>query len=295
MAEGPEPQQHPEAKKASSEAFLIDGNDQLTLPEQWIICWRCGKQVMLSQRPCPHCGAYHDLASLEREIGSRIESTATPLLRLVCIFAVMLGISLVYGLAHRFGFNQINYNEPEAFRHWFHWMVSVELLDTALVLGAILWIGRPKSLLLRTRKIRVSVWLAALPLLLLLLALNHGYHRLLGDFLLLPRQEHRFGGRQEYFAWALLTMCIQPAIVEEFFFRYLAFGILTKTSSLHAAVLISSVMFGIAHVFAPLSIPLLMVIGLALGYVRVLSGSLLLPILIHFGHNLAITLYEFWR
>ncbi|HEV3257192.1 MAG TPA: CPBP family intramembrane glutamic endopeptidase [Gemmataceae bacterium] len=49
-------------------------------------------------------------------------------------------------------------------------------------------------------------------------------------------------------------------------------------------------MFGMAHVGVPLSIPLLMVVGLFLGYVRTASRSLLLPMLMHFGHNAAILL-----
>jgi CAAX protease family protein len=80
--------------------------------------------------------------------------------------------------------------------------------------------------------------------------------------------------------------------VEEWFFRYLALGSLRPFVGVHGAVLISAVMFGTAHIFNPLGIPMLMVVGVVLGYARVASGGMLLPILMHFGHNAAILLIE---
>ena len=59
-----------------------------------------------------------------------------------------------------------------------------------------------------------------------------------------------------------------------------------------AAVFVSSVMFGVAHVGSPLSVPVLVLLGFMLGYLRVFSGGLLLPMLVHFAHNAAILLAE---
>ena len=78
------------------------------------------------------------------------------------------------------------------------------------------------------------------------------------------------------------------AIVEELFFRYLALGTLRRVLGMHGAVWVSAVMFGMAHIFVLPSIPLLTLVGVVLGYMRVWSGGMTLPISLHFLHNLAI-------
>src|SRR5205814_1772114 len=93
--------------------------------------------------------------------------------------------------------------------------------------------------------------------------------------------------------WAIATICIQPAIVEELFFRYIALGTLTRVMGIAGALCVSSVMFGMAHSSVLLSIPILTVVGAGLGLVRVLSGSILLPMLLHGLHNAVVLYLEF--
>jgi membrane protease YdiL (CAAX protease family) len=88
----------------------------------------------------------------------------------------------------------------------------------------------------------------------------------------------------------LFAYCLEPAVVEELFFRYLALDTLRGVMNVHAAVVISSVMFGLAHIGVPLSIPMLALVGVALGYARVASGRLALPMVLHFLHNFVIVL-----
>ena len=90
--------------------------------------------------------------------------------------------------------------------------------------------------------------------------------------------------------WAMLNR--QPAVIEELFFRYLALGALRSHVGLHLAVFLSSLMFAAAHLGQFPFIPALLVIGIGLGYVRHFSGGLLLPMLIHFGHNLVVLLAQ---
>lgn len=54
-------------------------------------------------------------------------------------------------------------------------------------------------------------------------------------------------------------------------------------------------MFALAHLYNPLGLPILFLIGIILGYARVYSGGLLLPMLMHFGHNFAIIYLESMR
>src|SRR5258708_36568856 len=88
----------------------------------------------------------------------------------------------------------------------------------------------------------------------------------------------------------LVSYCLEPALIEELFFRYLALDTLRGVMNVHAAVAVSSVMFGLAHIGVPLSIPMLALVGVALGYARVASGRLALPVLLHFLHNFVIVL-----
>ena len=88
--------------------------------------------------------------------------------------------------------------------------------------------------------------------------------------------------------WAILLVCVQPAVVEELFFRYLLFGHLRRHLGLHATAWLSGVVFGMAHVGNVAGWPVLIVLGAGLGYARAYSGSLLLPVGLHFFHNLAV-------
>src|SRR5262249_7633765 len=117
---------------------------------------------------------------------------------------------------------------------------------------------------------------------------NLAYHFVLRTILREPLIADEMVAQLGMSPWVLLAYCIQPAIVEELFFRGLALGSLRNVTGVHSAVFISSVMFGMAHIGVPISIPYLVVVGIALGYVRVASGSLLLPMLLHFGHNFAV-------
>ncbi len=59
-------------------------------------------------------------------------------------------------------------------------------------------------------------------------------------------------------------------------------------TGVHSVVWITSVMFALSHIGIPLSMPALFVLGLGLGYARMLSGGIVLPITMHFMHNFVI-------
>ena len=89
-----------------------------------------------------------------------------------------------------------------------------------------------------------------------------------------------------------LAVCVQPAVIEELFFRYSCLGHLRKVMNVHGAIWVSAVMFGLAHLHNPIGMPVLIVIGAGFGYMRVASGSLALPIILHGLHNAAVLLME---
>jgi uncharacterized protein len=91
----------------------------------------------------------------------------------------------------------------------------------------------------------------------------------------------------------LLMIGIIPAIGEEFLFR----GVLQKlfhqwTKNIHVSVILAAFLFSAIHMQFYGFIPRFMM-GVMLGYVFVWSGSLWVPILIHFTNNSAAVIVSF--
>lgn len=111
----------------------------------------------------------------------------------------------------------------------------------------------------------------------------HGATNLLGIeeySYLQPLQEQGLG-----LGAAVLTVAAQPAIIEELAFRGVIMASLTRIMSPAQAVAVSALLFMVLHL-SPLSFPHLLLLGLVLGSMRVLSGSIYPCMLLHFVHNL---------
>jgi len=95
------------------------------------------------------------------------------------------------------------------------------------------------------------------------------------------------------FGWTavILSVCVQPAIVEELAFRGVIWSTLQRSLNVREAILVSALMFMVIHLAVP-SFPHLFLIGLALGYLRARSGSIYPCMLAHFMHNLLVVLSE---
>lgn len=170
-----------------------------------------------------------------------------------------------------------------------HALVICELLDTAIVLILALRIGFVHRIPYCSDR-RLGVWILSLPVLSVLLVLNFVYHAWVRDYLKLDWLQ--MPDEEGLTRFTLLTHCLQPAIVEEVFFRYIVFGVLRQHCGIHATILVSSAMFTICHVHALLSMPYLFFVGVVLGYARYFSRTLILPIGMHFVHNLIVTIWE---
>jgi membrane protease YdiL (CAAX protease family) len=131
-------------------------------------------------------------------------------------------------------------------------------------------------------------WLSAIPALGAMLSINYGYHWLLRQYIDSPLWTEEL---TEQFGWlSLIVICIQPAIVEEAYCRWFALDALQGVTGRNAAIWISATMFGLFHVAVLPSIPYLILFGVVLACLRLASGSLLLPIVVHLLHNLFILL-----
>ena len=93
------------------------------------------------------------------------------------------------------------------------------------------------------------------------------------------------------FGWAILLICVQPAIFEELAFRGVVQGSLQAVIGPWQAVFASAVMFAILHLSIP-SIPHLVIMGFVLAWLRLRSGSLYPGMIVHFLHNLFALLDE---
>jgi len=202
---------------------------------------------------------------------------------LLGFFGALLLVSLIQGLTLH-GLAKSNNLTWEIIEQ-ITWVVAA--VDTLLVVVALLLLPRPSPLPRIAGEGQALAWVGAVPVLAILLGLNFAYHWLLQRAIGI---DPNVGGKLPFSVSLFLLICVLPAIMEELFFRYLALGTLRRYMGLHSAVLVSSVMFGMAHVGQPFSIPVLTVVGIGLGYMRVASRGLALPMLMHFAHNLVVLL-----
>jgi membrane protease YdiL (CAAX protease family) len=199
-----------------------------------------------------------------------------PLQGALVFFAVLMIVSLAYGaslLSKQGGLTEEDI---------LHGTATIEVLDTIIVLIALAVVSR-KALPRRSIETRSVAWGVALPVFGLLIGLNLLYTALLRQ--LLDGGDDPAGIRLT--TLTLILICVQPALIEELFFRYVAFGAFYRAAGLHATVWITGMMFAVSHIYNPLGVPYLFLVGVVLGYLRV-WGGLALPMVVHFFHNLAV-------
>jgi membrane protease YdiL (CAAX protease family) len=89
------------------------------------------------------------------------------------------------------------------------------------------------------------------------------------------------------------VIALIPAIGEELLFRGVIQGSIFKNTNIHVAVLLTSIIFSAFHLQFYGFLPR-MVLGILLGYSLAWSGSLWLPVLIHFINNGAAVVFAWF-
>jgi sodium transport system permease protein len=93
----------------------------------------------------------------------------------------------------------------------------------------------------------------------------------------------------------LIAMALTPAICEELAFRGFILSGLRHMGHKWRAIIVSSVIFGFTHLMFQQSIGTTL-IGIVVGYLAVQTGSILPPIIFHFGHNaMTLTIAHFYE
>jgi len=211
--------------------------------------------------------------------------------KVMVFFGLFLLTSLVFGALTSFGLHDKTPTLATA-RRQLHLILGVEILDAALVGAALVIVGRPARWPPLTNVPQAFLWVAAVAGVFALVAVNGAYHEALRRYLSMEPARDVIVAATGITPLVVIAYCVQPAIVEELFFRYLVLDTLRGVMTVHQAVFISSLMFGMAHIGVPLSVPMLILVGVPLAYARVTSGSLALPMLIHFLHNGIILVLE---
>ncbi len=257
-------------------------------PVTEIHCWRCDLSAPATMAKCPHCGAR--LATIApREVA---ETTGLQALvkALIFSFVFLLVTGIVHGVVVGVMIDDAKVIDDSLRHKLLIELLILEALDSLVIAVVVAKYGASIGSIAPSTGRRVLAWVLSLPLLAGLLAVNTFYHWVLRSYLHVPLLEGELTAKLD--ALLILTYCVQPAIFEELYFRGFALGTLTKLTNTTAAVLISALMFGMVHLAVPLSIPYLIGFGLVFGFIRLNCGTIWLPILLHFLHNLIVTFLD---
>jgi len=269
----------------SEEAF-----DDFADPISTVVCWRCELEVPAEQSVCPHCEAQLRSEETAASQGGYSKPRTDPFKVLMWSYALLLASTILLALSLGLTIDDDAVFDDQLRTQALTQMFVAEVIDVVIVCVAMAMcyrVIRPPS---KGTENWLLAWLVFVPMLAVLLLINYQYHWLLREFLHIPLIEDELTVN---FGWLVfLVYCIQPAIVEEAYCRGLALGVLRNVLGRHWAVWISAIMFGLFHVGSPLSIPYLTLLGVYLGYARLMSGNLLLPVLLHFVHNLVVLLWK---
>ncbi len=227
-------------------------------------CWRCGKFVDESCALCPFCRAeLRSVRPTRRDPSANVSiDDAVGSIKIVLVFFTLL---LLTSVAYAW-YLYADAEKPEGPKEeqeiaLLHQMLVVEVLDTLLVLAAIASSTAPRPVR-RSDTAKTTAWLIGMPVLATLLGINFLYCALLTRYIgAEPHLEVIQINFKTDFWLVLIAVCLQPAVVEELFFRHLALGHLRKAMSDHGAIWVSAVMFAFAHIYNPLGAPVLILIG----------------------------------
>lgn len=95
------------------------------------------------------------------------------------------------------------------------------------------------------------------------------------------------------YGWAILMICVQPGVFEELGFRGVIQSSFLDILRPIEALVVTACMFAILHLSIH-SLPHLLILGLALGWLRMKTGSLYPGMVLHFSHNFLVILAEIY-
>jgi uncharacterized protein len=278
----PETVAKPELESESSSQVEAEQSIETVILQ--VICPRCQLETPDTAQ-CIHCFAYLKKPAEVMPNWDASSIKKPKINTMIVAYVLLLSTSLLYAFILH-GFKHLTEADQDA------WLIAMEVLDGIITFSLFLFIGRV-SVRRPKRWKRALAWCLAPLASVIVFFLAHWYVEALRKYIDLDwlYQEHDM----KLTLFTILTTAVQPAIIEEIFFRYFAYGVLRELTHVHSAVVLSALMFALAHLYNPFGLPILFLIGLILCYARAYSGGLLLPMLMHFGHNFTIIYMESMR
>lgn len=174
--------------------------------------------------------------------------------------------------------------------------VHLMLMDAALLVTTVFFaVFYWDSLKQQLKNVGFDHWAAWVGLLLLapLLGLNYAYHQWVGGLMGVEDATGFVGQlREDGFSEGALIffIAVYPAVGEEIAFRGLVQHWLQVALKPAMAIALAGGLFAAIHL-SPISMPILFLAGVLLGWVKWKTGSLYPAMLIHFLHNFAVVKY----
>ncbi len=269
------------------EATSIPGPEGLAAAEPGVeqLCPRCRKSFDDQYARCPHCGAASRRNESPPSATGKVDGGWGPWNTLLVGYTLSL-LTLVIG-SYIIAYSNRDGVVDELVR--LERLTALDVVLGIVVLSTLYALRGEKAVEVTPARRWWIVWPLALAALAGAVSLNHVYHEALFS---IGVEKIELAPEDTAYWWLwMAAICIQPAIFEELFFRGCCWRVMTPVLGIHSTVLVSSVMFGMAHVGVPLSVPILTVVGFLLGYARAYSGSIWLPAFLHFLHNLVVMLW----
>lgn len=263
-------------------------------PPQMVFCQRCGRFSPANAALCLFCRA----PSRDPKAGGtatidhvEAEESASRFSALFWSFAAMLLVNVLLSWYAK-GIPDESPMPEHVVRNHAMALTVAEIVDAGIVIFAFLTLRstiRPAPGVGNHRRLAL---LLALPLLALLLAANIGYHWALITIAGIRPEADGMMSSGHHQLWLLVLYSVQPAIIEELFCRRLSFDFFTHHTTVGTAAFASAAMFAAMHTGALVSAPYFVLFGFVMAWLRWWSGSLVLPISLHFAHNLLISIHE---
>jgi membrane protease YdiL (CAAX protease family) len=233
-------------------------------------CSQCGATWLPDWNACPLCSAQSAPRSIQYSgIGAALSLYFTLLaLSIITIIAVGAGAGLV----------QTEFT-----------FLAVE----AIIVVAWCAVGWKLIFPTLTTRFQPAWFVAAAVLALCTFGIAAGFLTFLHRELNVPLLKYAAPILRAGYGWStvVLTVAVMPAIFEELAFRGVILTSLTRVMGSTEAGVVSAFMFMVLHLSVP-SFPHLLLMGLALAYLRLKSGSVLPGMLLHFTHNLLCIVAE---
>lgn len=236
-------------------------------------CPVCGGPLT-PDTPCPRCASKRPAVQAADE--ERL--AARPVVASLGLYAAILFIHIVAGI--------VLFTADLTAARSLELQWAVQLLDTSVVAGWCVVRRRDLGPML-TRGCRPAWFIAAFLTsfvtwgiaTILMEGVRHFFPTADGSL----TAEHFEAG----YGWTsiVLSICVQPGIVEELAFRGVVLGALLRILRPHEAIAVSAALFAILHL-TPVAFPHLLLMGAVLGWFCLRSGSIYPGMLLHFCHNL---------